>query len=62
MAKKCEICGKVGQWGAQISHAHNVKRKIFQVNLQRAKVKYGGKVQKMLICTQCLKSNKVERV
>ncbi len=62
MAKKCEVCGKVGQWGSQISHAHNVKRKIFEANLQRVKVKYQGKVQKMLICTQCLKSNKVEKV
>lgn len=61
MAKKCEICGKVGQMGSQISHAHNVMKRIFLVNLQRVKVKYEGKVQKMMVCTQCIKSNKVER-
>jgi len=61
MARKCAVCGKFGQRGSQISHAHNVKNRLFRANLQRMKVKYEGKVQKLLICTSCLKSNKVEK-
>ncbi len=61
MARICAVCGKFGQRGSQISHAHNVKLRLFRANLQHVKVKYEGKVQRILICTQCLKSNKVER-
>ncbi len=62
MAKKCEICGKVGLYGSSVSHAHNVSRRKWQPNLQRVKVKIEGQIRKIYICTRCLRSGKVEKV
>jgi len=61
MAKKCEICGRVGEVGSRISHAHNVSKRKFYVNLQRMRVKIGKEVKKVYVCTQCIKAGKVER-
>jgi len=59
MARKCEICGKGAQVGSTISHAHNVSKRKFYVNLQRVRIKVDGKVKKILVCTDCLSAGKV---
>ena len=43
MAQVCEICGKGPQFGNNISHAHNVSKRRWKVNLRavRARVKGG---------------------
>jgi len=35
MAQVCDICGKGPQFGNNISHAHNVSRRRWNVNLQK---------------------------
>jgi large subunit ribosomal protein L28 len=35
MAKACEICGRGPQFGNRISHAHNVTKRRWNVNLQQ---------------------------
>ncbi len=59
MAQICDICGKGPQFGNNISHAHNTKRRRWNVNLRpvRAKVQSGSK--RMRVCTSCLRSGKV---
>ncbi|HWZ43039.1 MAG TPA: 50S ribosomal protein L28 [Candidatus Saccharimonadales bacterium] len=59
MAQVCEVCGKGPQFGNKVSHAHNVSRRRWNVNLRpvRAAVKGGNK--RMRVCTQCLKSGKI---
>ena len=37
MAKQCEICGKVPVVGRIVSHAHNVRARRFEPNLQRVR-------------------------
>jgi len=61
MAKKCAICGRGAQSGSNISHAHNVTKRKFKINLQKMRVKIGGEVKKLLVCTKCLRSGKVKK-
>jgi len=61
MAKRCEVCGKGPMFGSRISHAHNVTNRRWNPNLQRVRVRVGGKVKKMYVCTRCLKSGAVEK-
>ncbi|KPJ50203.1 50S ribosomal protein L28 [candidate division TA06 bacterium DG_26] len=62
MARKCEICGKTGLFGHQISHAHNVTQRKWQPNLQRVKVEINGEVKRIYVCTRCLRSGAVKKV
>ncbi|MEO0098689.1 MAG: 50S ribosomal protein L28 [candidate division WOR-3 bacterium] len=61
MARHCEICGKVGMTGHNISHAHNVTKRRFEPNLQRVRAKVEGKVKKIWVCTRCIKTGKFEK-
>ncbi len=62
MSKMCAICGKKPLVGNNVSHAHNVTKRRFNPNLQSVRAKYNGKVQKMNVCTKCIKSGRVEKV
>ncbi len=59
MAKMCEICGKKPLAGHNISHAHNVSKRRFNPNLQRVRAISNGRVKKMMVCTNCIKSGNV---
>ena len=59
MAKSCDICGKRPVAGRNISHAHNVTRRLFRPNIQRVKAVINGGVKRIRVCTRCLRSNKV---
>jgi len=61
LAKHCEICGKVGVVGSNISHAHNVTKRRWEPNLQRVRVKEGSANRRIWVCTRCLRSSKVEK-
>jgi len=59
MSKVCDICGKKPMTGNNVSHAHNVTKRRFNPNLQRVRALHEGRVQKMLVCTSCIKSGSV---
>jgi len=59
MAKVCEICGKKPMKGSNVSHAHNVTKRRFNPNLQRVRHMSNGRIQKMMVCTSCIKSGNV---
>jgi large subunit ribosomal protein L28 len=59
MAAVCAICHKGPQFGNNISHAHNVTRRRWNVNLRPVKAKVEGGARKMRVCTSCIKSGKV---
>ncbi len=59
MARMCEICGKKPMVGNNISHAHNVTKRRFNPNLQRVRTLSNGRVKKMVVCTNCIKSGSV---
>ena len=59
MSKICEICGKKPMTGSNVSHAHNVTKRRFNPNLQRVRTISNGRVKKMVVCTNCIKSGNV---
>jgi large subunit ribosomal protein L28 len=59
MAHVCEICGKGPQFGNNISHAHNVTKRRWNVNLRPVHAKVGAATKRMRVCTSCLRSGKV---
>ncbi len=59
MARMCEICGKKPVSGNNISHAHNRTRRRWMPNLQEVRVQVNGRTRRMVVCTSCIKSNKV---
>jgi large subunit ribosomal protein L28 len=61
MAKVCEICGKGPQFGHRISHAHNVSNRRWNPNLQNVRAVINGTNRKIRVCTQCMKSGRVQK-
>ena len=59
MSRACDICGKGIMFGNQVSHAHNVSRRIWQPNLQRVRAIVDGKPVRLRVCTNCLKTGRV---
>jgi large subunit ribosomal protein L28 len=59
MAQDCEICGKGPQFGNNISHAHNVTKRRWNVNLRPVHAKVKGASRRIRVCTSCLRSGKV---
>ncbi len=57
----CEICGKKPLVGNNVSHAHNLTKRRFNPNLQNVRAIYDGRVQKMMVCTNCIKSGRVTK-
>jgi len=45
--------------GSNVSHAHNVTKRRFNPNIQRVRTVHEGKVKKMFVCTNCIKSGYV---
>jgi len=61
MARVCEICGKKRMLGNTVSHANNKTRREFRPNLVSVRAKIEGRVQKIRLCTRCLRSGKIEK-
>lgn len=62
MSRRCDICGKKGLYGSQISHSHKITKRRQFPNLQKVRARIDGKVRRIKICTKCLKSGKIEIV
>jgi large subunit ribosomal protein L28 len=61
LARKCVICGKGIKIGMQISHSHIRTKRAWMPNLQRVKAIINGAPKRVLVCTRCLRSGKVQR-
>ena len=59
MAQVCELCGKGPQFGNNISHAHNVTKRRWNVNLQSVKAVVYGASKRVRVCTSCIKTGKI---
>ncbi len=59
MAQVCDVCGKGPRFGNHISHAHNVSKRRWNVNLRPVRAKVGGSTKRLRVCTSCLRSGKV---
>ena len=61
MAQVCDICGKGPQFGTNISHAHHVTKRRWNVNLQAVKALVNGVPKRIRVGTNCIKSGKVAK-
>jgi len=61
MAQVCDVCGKGPQFGNNISHAHNVTKRRWNVNLQAVKALVNGAPKRIRVCTSCIKSGKISK-
>jgi len=61
MAQVCDICGKGPQYGNNISHAHNITRRRWSVNLQAVKALVNGHAKRIRVCTGCIKDGKIAK-
>ena len=61
MAKRCEICGKGPIVGNNVSHAHNTTKRRWLPNLQSVRANVNGKTKRMKVCTECIRSGKVQK-
>ena len=55
MAKVCEVCGRGPQFGNKVSHAHNVTKRRWNLNLQAVKAAVAGGTKRVRVCTSCIK-------
>ncbi len=61
MAKVCEVCGRGPQFGNRISHAHNVTKRRWNINLQTVHAVVKGVQKRIRVCTACIRSGKVQK-
>ena len=61
MAKVCELCGRGPQFGNRISHAHNVTKRRWNVNLQKVHAVVNGAAKRLRVCTDCIRSGRVQK-
>ena len=61
MSKVCDVCGRGPQFGNRVSHAHNVTKRRWNVNLQLVRALINGAAQRVRVCTSCLKSGKIQK-
>ncbi len=59
MARVCDVCGKGPRSGNNISHAHNVTKRRWNVNLRPVRARVHGSNRKLRVCTSCIRSGKV---
>ena len=58
---KCDICNKEISFGIKVSHSHRRSNHIWNSNIRSVKCKVNGATKTMHVCTNCLKSGRVER-
>ncbi|MGI6555490.1 MAG: 50S ribosomal protein L28 [Bacillota bacterium] len=61
MGRKCAICGKGPATGNNVSHSHLKTRRTWQPNLQKVKAIIDGSPRKVLVCTRCIRSGKIQK-
>ena len=61
MAKVCDVCGRGPQFGNKVSHAHNVTKRRWNLNLQEVHAMVKGAGKRIRVCTSCIKSGLVEK-
>jgi large subunit ribosomal protein L28 len=59
MARVCDVCGRGPKFGNRISHAHNVTKRTWNINLQNVRAKVNGASRRMRVCTSCIRDGKV---
>lgn len=56
MSRKCQLTGRGPQIGNKVSHAHNLTKRRWDINLQKVRVLVDGRVVRMRVSTKAIKS------
>ncbi len=56
MSLKCEICGKTGMFGRNVSHSKRSTPTRFSPNIHKVLVVIDGQSRRMKVCTRCLRT------
>ena len=59
MSRRCQLTGRGPQVGNTVSHAHNVSKRRWNINLQKVRVLIDGRVLRMRVSTKAIKSGLV---
>jgi large subunit ribosomal protein L28 len=59
MAYKCEICGKRRRVANNVSHSNIKTKRTQRPNLHRVRALVNGQKVRILVCTRCLRGNKI---
>ena len=62
MAQRCEICGRGPLTGNTVSHAHNLRRRRWNINLRRVRARVNGAQKRIRVCAACIRSGRVQKV
>ena len=54
---KCELCGKAGHSGNNVSHSKRRTKTRFMPNIQHATLTINGSLRRVALCTRCLRTN-----
>ncbi|MCH4039923.1 MAG: 50S ribosomal protein L28 [Eubacteriales bacterium] len=57
----CAVCGKGAHFGNNVSHSHRRSNRMWKSNIKKVKIVVNGTPKHAYVCTQCLKSGKVDR-
>jgi len=61
MARVCEVCGRGPRFGHRISHAHNVSKRRWNLNLHTVRAVVKGATRRLRVCTSCIRSGKIKK-
>lgn len=61
MSQVCEVCGRGPQFGHRVSHAHNITKRRWNLNLQSVRALINGATRRIRVCTSCIRSGKVQK-
>lgn len=61
MANVCEICGKRRMVALNVSHSNRKSKRVKKPNIQRVRVRRGGGVVRLRVCTRCIRSGYVQK-
>jgi large subunit ribosomal protein L28 len=61
MAQVCSMCGKKPMYGNRVSHAHNLTKRRWNINLQSVRAIVSGAHKRIKVCTACIRNGKVTK-
>jgi len=61
MAQRCDICERGPQTGNTVSHAHNLTKRRWFLNLHRVRVMTPHGNRRLRVCSRCLRSGLVRK-
>ena len=54
---KCRVCGKTGMFGHNVSHSKRRTNMRQMPNVHRMRLMVDGRIQRVRLCTRCLRTH-----